>query len=303
MPTPRSRKPRFERIPEPAALRLTERDFFILALVSEHRLLQSHQLTKLVSGSEQHLIRRLGRLFHSGYLDRPGAQRSLAHLPRETFVYTLTERGRRELQRGGIPVFTGVPRLSSRNAVFSLAHDLQVSEAVVALRAGAVTKELGFQMGYQAGDPGQLSVFRWYCHISYREKSKSCLVIPDTAFTLQRDEEAPSWFFLEFDRGTMPVARRDPHQTSFLRKVLTYKETRQGGILWKRDEIPGFRVLVVAESERRLESLRRVTADSFQRGESKLFLFITLEALLQQPSPFDPTWRTCGGQAVALFPS
>lgn len=301
MSIPRSRKPRFARTPDSTNLRLTERDLLVLSLVSEHRLLQSHHLAKLVPGSRQHLIRRLGRLFHSGYLDRPVSQRSLSLLARETFVYALAERGRKELRERGFPVFSQAPRLRSRMLSSSLAHDLQVSEAAVALRAAAMERGLEFEMRQHPGDPGRLSALRWYCRISYREMTKGCVVVPDAAFTLRRGEEDVSWFFLEFDRGTMPASRRNPHQTSFLRKVLAYKETRRAGLLWKRDRIPGFRVLVVAESEGRLESLRRVTAESFPRGESRMFLFTTLKALLEGASPFDANWQTCAGQRVALF--
>lgn len=77
MPEPRPRKPRFRRIKPATPLHLTERDFLILRQVSVHRFLRSDHIVALLDGSSQHLVRRLGRLYHGGYLERPRQQRRL----------------------------------------------------------------------------------------------------------------------------------------------------------------------------------------------------------------------------------
>src|SRR6266496_1715346 len=68
------RLPRFKRSPTVTSLRLTERDRDILAHIRRHRFLLSDQIKALVPGSKQQILRRLQRLFHLGYLDRPRSQ-------------------------------------------------------------------------------------------------------------------------------------------------------------------------------------------------------------------------------------
>ena len=100
----------------------------------------------------------------------------------------------------------------------------------------------------------------------------------------------------------MPVSRSDPTQTCFLRKIHAYKETRRAGALWKRHEIRGFRVLVVTESRKRLRSLQEATATTFQRGESKMFLFACVKDLIEAEDPLGPIWETCSGKRDSLTP-
>lgn len=99
----------------------------------------------------------------------------------------------------------------------------------------------------------------------------------------------------------MPVLRSDPAQTCFVRKVDAYKETRRSGVLWKRHEIPGFRVLVVVEGRKRLKSLQDATAAKFLRGESSMFLFARLKDVIEAENPLGPIWETCSGKKVPLF--
>ena len=52
-------------------------------------------------------------------------------------------------------------------------------------------------------------------------------VLSDRVFALEIDEQPDSraYFFLEADRGTMPVKRQSLSQTSFFRKLLAYEAT------------------------------------------------------------------------------
>jgi len=72
------RFPRFKRSPAVNPIRLTERDQDILRHVRRHRFLLSDHIQALVPGSRQQILRRLQRLFHHGYLDRPRVAGGLA---------------------------------------------------------------------------------------------------------------------------------------------------------------------------------------------------------------------------------
>ena len=69
-----SRLPRFKRVAPVAPIQLTKRDHEIIRIIHRHRVLRSHQIIALIGDSAQQLSRRLQRLFHHGYLERPRAQ-------------------------------------------------------------------------------------------------------------------------------------------------------------------------------------------------------------------------------------
>ena len=306
MTTPRLRKPRFKRCSIFPSVSLTERDVRILALVDRHRFIQSHHLTMLLAGSRQHLIRRLGRLYHAGFLERPSCQLLLRHRIASSFVYCLTHKGQSVLQQHSIARYATVPRLDATSAALSLAHSIRITDVVVALSTAATAHSVGFLSHHEwrrvssTADWKKLSQLRWTISISNDSVTVKTTVIPDAAFALQSPGAQPSYFVLEVDRGTMPVTRGDFSQSSFLRKIIAYKETRRTGALWKRFQIPGFRVLIVAESARRLASLQAVTAGCFQRGESEMFLFACTSQLIAMANTFACTWQTCSGHSVVL---
>src|SRR5476649_1300693 len=99
-----TRLPRFRRVPEAPTMRLTPRDLEILRHVARHRFLNSAQIAALTGGSAQQLLRRLQRLFHSGYLDRPRAQLSYFTTDgSRPMVYGLARAGARALAAPGEP--------------------------------------------------------------------------------------------------------------------------------------------------------------------------------------------------------
>ena len=304
MNRPRQRKPRFRRIPNPEPLQITERDLLILDLISKHRFLRSDHLFTLVSGSRQHLVRRLGRLYHAKLLDRPRQQLLVAQLRTGSFLYTLTEQGRKALRSRGFKTFVSVPRLKGASSTLSLTHSIEVTEVLVALQTAAHKVSLQFLWHHDLLFPTQpeekdqsLHPMRWSLSLRGQGRRNRTFVIPDGAFAIQDANGHQSWFFLELDRGTMPVARSSPSQTSFIRKIHVYKETRTVGVLWKRHEISGFRVLVVTGSQKRMASLQAATASCFKSGESNMFLFARAGDLLASHNPLSG-WQTCSGQSA-----
>ena len=65
------RNPRFRRVDNFAPTEMTARDTEILRMVNRHRFLRSHQIAELLDGSREQVLRRLQRLYHHGYLERP----------------------------------------------------------------------------------------------------------------------------------------------------------------------------------------------------------------------------------------
>src|SRR5947209_3544205 len=97
------RLPRFERAPIRDRLEITARDLEILRHLGRHRFLDSRQITRLAGGSMQHVLKRLQRLFHGGYLDRPAAQ--IRYYSKDgplPLIYAIGAAGSRLLREGGV---------------------------------------------------------------------------------------------------------------------------------------------------------------------------------------------------------
>lgn len=299
----RPRKPRFVRAADPARLSLTVRDLRILSEVARHRLIQSHHLAKLLGGSVQHVIRRLGKLYHAGLLERPKAQLLLRESIAPSLLYCLSPDGRKVLEARQSEAMPPIPRLRGAASVLSLSHALRVTDVLVAIQHDSLQRHAAFlslpseTASILAKGPSEGWRLRWRVR---QERGQGAWIVPDGAFALQPGEGPPAFFVLEVDLGTMPVTRSRTGQSSFERKIRLYKETRRQGTLWSRFGIPAFRVLIVAESRQRLATIRRATASLFKRGESEMFLFALAQDVMLGNSL--AAWVTCGGMKRELLP-
>ena len=106
-------------------------------------------------------------------------------------------------------------------------------------------------------------------------------------------------FCLEVDRGTMPVVRSNPAQSSFYRKLLAYHETWRSGqhvreLGWRR-----FRVLTLTSSLERRDHLVEVCREVVASGGSGLFMFADRQTFSREPSLAAMPWLTGDGMNVA----
>src|SRR5437660_1193631 len=83
---PRFRRHRFRK----PTLVLQERDREIVRLIADHRVMTSEEIQALIDGSDQAILRRLQKLYHGGYLDRPRQQLQRGN---GKMVYALGQRG------------------------------------------------------------------------------------------------------------------------------------------------------------------------------------------------------------------
>jgi hypothetical protein len=268
---------------------LTPRDLEILRAVHRHRLLRSTHLIALLDGSRQATLRRLQLLFHHGYLDRPPMQLDWYARGSEPLVYALGNRGAEVLEAEGVARPRDV-RWDTKNRNVSrvfLHHTLAVAEVMIAFEIACRRRE-GVRFippeEVLAATPAETRrlrlPFRWQVEVRQGGKLHRLGVEPDRVFGL-RFEDAPesrrhAFFFLEADRGTMPVRRKGLTQTSFLRKLLCYQETWRQGLHRKHLGIPNFRVLTVTTNRERVGHL--VAACRSIRGGSRLFLFTGRES-------------------------
>lgn len=294
-----SRLPRFKRNNQIAPIQLTDRDREIIRLVHRHRFLRSSQIAALMLGSPQQLLRRLKLLYHHGYLERPRAQIEYYHRGGSRYiVYGLGNKGGTLLKQELGIAFRHVSWGEKNRSIgrIFLEHALLVSDVMVSLelacrQSGRVRLVPGDQLALPNKVTGKRQPFRWRVKVKGDVKLG---LVPDGVFALeyqsQDGKSQRAYFFLEADRGTMPVMRRHLSQTSFYRKLLAYEATWSQSIHESRFGFHRFRVLTVTKSQARVKSL--VDACSkLERGQG-LFLFADRSILEKPEEILSASWQT-----------
>lgn len=302
------RRPRFERTSIRHMI-LTPRDLDILRAIYRYRFLHSIHLATLSGGSQQAILRRLQLLFHHGYLDRPPMQLDWYTKGSEPMVYALGRRGAEVLEAEGQARRGGV-RWDAKNRHLSrlfLHHTLAVAEVMVAFEVACRDRDdVQFIPSEEvlsgAPEPTRRLPFRWQIEVRHSGKLHRLGVEPDRVFGLRfkgRPEGRQSaFFFLEVDRGTMPVVRRSLAQTSFFRKLLAYQETWLRGLHKSRLAMPNFRVLSVTTSGERVQHLIGACRSLPGIG-SQVFLFADYVGL-RRDDILEQEWVSGRGKLVRL---
>lgn len=254
-------------------MRLTNRDRSILSAIARYRFLTTSLILALIPGSRQNISRRLQGLFHAGLLDRPRAQLPLRYSGElSEFVYCPTRKS--DAGRGYKPV----------TSLF-LAHALMVSEVLIRVESSSRSKGMTFvpesEILAETNEESPPRRIQWRLTVSAALEREHVGVIPDGAFAIDRVGQGGVhrrlYYFLEADRGTMPIHRKSLRLSSIRRKALAYLRTRKARSLKDRFGIPGFQVLFVAHSKTRMIRMREV-CDALDASR-KSFIFTTLDEL------------------------
>jgi Replication-relaxation len=267
---------RFKRASDVSPIQLTGRDTEIIRQVHRHRFLRSSHIVALVGGSDQQVLRRLQLLYHHGYLERPRAQlRYYERGASREIAYGLGNQGGKLLaQERGLIVDSHV--WNEKNHYIGrvyLDHALLVSDVMIAIEQ-ACRKHGGVRLlGLDdLGLPTKRGRFRWQVRLRSGQKLG---VMPDRVFALEYPDingrSRRIYYFLEADRGTMPVVRANLSQTSFQRKLIAYQATWSQGLHRRQLGIDRFRVLTVTAISKRVGSL--VEACGQLESGHALFLF------------------------------
>lgn len=289
------RFPRFKRSQPTAPFDLTPRGREILRLIYRHRFLRSNHIISLLGGSAQAIQRRLTLLYRHGYLERPRAQLTYYHLPGSRhLVYGLGNKGGALLKQELGDAFTPVLWGEKNQAIgrMFLEHALLVSDVMVAIELACRNHSgVRFVSEAEVDLPVKQKPFQWRVQLNPTLKLG---VVPDRVFALDTTRNDGRVerivFFLEADRGTMPVRRSSLSQTSFYRKLLAYSATWAQALHRRRLGIQRFRVLTVTTSAKRVQSMVDACRE-LERGQG-LFLFADKEILENLAILIDPIWQT-----------
>jgi hypothetical protein len=281
-----TRLPRFKRSSDIPTFQLTARDHEILHHVHRHRFLRSDHLVALTTGSPQQVLRRLQRLFHHGYLERPRCQIDYYQSGSRRMAYGLGNKGASWLKRElALPYHQLDWKQKNHVGRLFLEHTLLVSDIMVAVELACRNrKDIRLLAADYLNIPKMREPFQWKVNIGIK-----CAVIPDRVFGLEFSGQR-CWYFLEADRATMPVTRGKLNQTSFFKKLLAYETTWTQNIHRRDFGIQRFRVLTVTTNLERvqgmIEACRRL-----KKGRG-LFLFTDTKTLQAQDDFFSLQWQT-----------
>jgi hypothetical protein len=306
------RRARFRR-EDPQPIQLTADDLLLIRHVARHRLLRSTHLLRLLSfRSRKKLIERLSTLFHNGYLDRPRAQLDYYwKLGSTPMVYGLGNKGAAILAEEDRRIsarvdWTEKNRTASRQFI---AHTLMIADLMVALEVSVhhrpdVRIIEPDEILSRAPDTTRSATNPWKLPATIRDDGARCEIgiIPDKVFGLDfHQARKRSYFFLEADRGTMPIMRANLRQTSFHQKILGYLDGGSHGNEHGRHfGVGNFRVLTVTTSRERLQTMLAALMAATHGQGSRQFLFADEQQLRNCPDVLTLDWITGRGEPARI---
>ena len=250
---------------------------------------------------------RLRALYDHKYVDRPKAQYAIfAYADKRPLVYALGNKGASCLStRYGLKMPSKVYWTEKNRRVREkhIEHTLGISDFMVGIEMMCQERpelELIDPDAILANAPPQTRKarypFRWKTRVWHDGRTHDISIVPDFVFGLRNTKtEKEKFFFLEIDNATMPVSRKDVMQTSFMRKVQSYIDTLDQDTPKRRFSIPGFQVLTVTTSEKRIASIQKAIARVSEHNFSaNTFLFKSKENL-QTTLPFHGGWQNIKG--------
>jgi len=282
----------------------------IVRVVARYRLIRSTHIAALVDRSLDRTNDRLMRLFHAGYIDRPRAQ--LDYYP--TFgsapmIYALGNRGVRLLREWDGADFRNVEwgRKNREAGRPFIEHQIEIVDFQVALRRAARERSdvrllSAEELIAASRKLADRNPFALRAKLSDRGTVREVGAIPDLVFGLELLDGSRRNFMVEIDRGTMPVSRSDPDQTSFQRKMRVYLAAHAAKQHERQFEWKNFRVLTVTTDLNRIATmtaaLRQIRV--LRSAGPPLFLFGTFDAL-RSSDPLTYRWHDGSGRSVQLI--
>lgn len=292
-------------------LELTDRDVEILLALETHRFLTTDHLLQLTStASRPAMNRRLRLLFDAKYIDRPRAQmHAMAYADKRPMVYALGNVGAELLSNRFQMTLPDIYWTEKNRRVKEkfVEHTLGIADFMVAMEIAcrnAGNLKLIHKEEILAAAPQttrrKRDPFRWLTRIHWDNQWHEIAIVPDAVFGLHYTDKPEgknrAYFFVEIDRGTMPILRRDIRQSSFARKLHSYADTQNRRLHAEQFNMTNFRVLTVTTSLERISHMQQALTQEIG-GTAPLaqFLFRTkasLDSVLK--------WQTTGNTPIDL---
>ncbi len=286
-------------------IELSPRDIELFRLLTRYRYLRSTYLYAFVGGaSETRFKERLGDLFHEGYLGRPQQQWAFADARCMPVVYESGRGSIRALRACGSGLDEDGRQVAA-SAHRQFLHALMACETLASIEfAVRADERLRFIAWPEilARAPEALRTST----TSFRLPVPSGgYLVPDGVFGIEyRDGEAKAYrfFAIETDRGTMPIARTNPKQTSYLGKLAAYNEIIARQVHKTHWGVPNLLVLTLTTGAARCSEI----VAKLGGGSSPAFLFKSADGkALSKPLPdlLSEPWARAGSPPLSIAES
>lgn len=279
------RKKRFVR-DHTVQIQITQRDTAILKEVYKHRLMTSEQIIALSGNKRKSVLKRLHLMFHAGFLDRPKSQLT-AFGNNAPMIYALGNRGAevmaKELGDPSIMKINWTEKNRNCKHLF-LAHTVMVSDILTTVQL-ACRKVRGLTYidadeiinNRQIPAPDRADPLSWKVEGTSPRKFRFT-IIPDGAFGLRTTENGVTntfYYFIEADRGTMPVVRHNLFRTSIYKKMVGYSASMNDKLFGRNFGFKKVFVMFVTSSEERISNMVKLNKSIHPQGKGyRLFKFI-----------------------------
>ena len=306
-----ARRPHFRRH-NPPSIRLTDDDITIFRHLAKHRFLRATDLAYLLNRPYKKISERLAALYHNQYVDRPKQQLEF-YKPRsrEVYIYALGNAGARILAElddvdASKVDWTDKNRDATRPFI---KHTLLTADVMVALELAtrdhpsiALIEPHLILARSPIETQRAMNPWKWQAKVTWNGQTDDVGLVPDRVFGLQfNDTRKRAYFFLEADRGTMPIARNNLYQSSMQKKFLGYLAGHRAKRHSQRYGIGNFRVLTITTSADRANNMiDNVKVLTGGRG-SGLFLFAPASELRASANIFDLDLRTGSNKTATLI--
>lgn len=294
-----------------------------MRLLNRYRFLRSTHLHVLAGGkSHKRFVERLGDLYHEvGFVNRPPQQWQAINARYMPAVYELGEPGRQLLAEydPASETWTGSARKPPRGSGRQFHHELMVCDILSSIEIGVrAVPDLRFipweeilaspKMPVATREsPRPMSVKAAVTYQMPRSGKAHRFdrpLVPDALFGLEYTsgvQKRYRFFALEADRNTEPVTRGDLRQSSYLRKILQYREIAARSIYRSQWGLPNLFVLNVTVNQRHEQNIMRLV-DELTGGKGiPSLLFKTMPSLaslekapLPEPDMLTEVWHRAG---------
>jgi hypothetical protein len=314
--------PKFKRTPTKSEVKPTKRDIEIIFNIFKHRFLNSNQIIKLLNPKNKLPIQnRLNRLYHHGYLNRISEQDNLFK-GSKPLIYAVDNKGANFIiQKGRIPKTNKKIDWSDKNrrikSQIFLKHTLLIADIMIAFETACKrypNVKLIEQNEIISNAPSHTRAkdkpYRWNVEYDFENEREATIlklaVEPDKIFGLRftdkPENQSKVFFFLEADRGIMPIKRKSlKHQTSFYKKMIAYFETHKEKVYKNLFNINNFRVLTITTSQKRIDEMIKQNKNITNNTRLGIFLFADTKALKSADDILKLQWQNGRNEFLSLF--
>lgn len=297
-------------------IELTDRDLEIFRLLHRYRYLRGTHIHALAGGkSQKRFIERLGDLYHEGgYVNRPSQQWQAINARYMPAVYELGEAGERVLKQRDLLEENTSPllRKAKLGEIRQYHHELMICDIIssieIGVRANPTLRFISWRdILAKAPEATRKSTNSFAvpvsvsCTVGDKQYMSDKPLIPDALFGIEyttNRQKSYRFFALEADRDSEPVVRANLHQTSYLRKILQYREIAARTVYKTHWGLPNLFVLTVTTNEKHMKSMIRLVDELTNGKGSTSLLFKTMPSLASLeksplPTPYMLTEPWC----------